>query len=52
MKFVGFHTEDRVVTSSRAAWNGPLASIEPPFHFRPHFGWIGAIEAARNSLAA
>jgi hypothetical protein len=52
LDFVPFKPDELIVTSDRPEWNGPLASIEPPFHFRPHFGWVGAIEAKRTRLAA
>ena len=29
-----------------------LDQIESTFHFRPHFGWVGAIENNRQSLSA
>lgn len=36
------------VISNQKRWHGPLRDIsgDQVFHFRPHFGWIGAIERA------
>jgi uncharacterized protein (DUF362 family) len=31
--------------SNRPAWTGPVDQLSEPFQFRPHFGWIGAIES-------
>jgi len=37
---------DIVAASNVPAWNGPLSGWRPEdsLHFRPHFGWTGAIE--------
>jgi uncharacterized protein (DUF362 family) len=50
----GFHLRDPDLTpfsaeairivSNRAAWCGPVDELSDPFRFRPHFGWVGAIE--------
>jgi len=32
------------VLSNRPAWMGPLDRLHDAFAFRPHFGWVGAIE--------
>jgi hypothetical protein len=50
--FVRFKPEDIQVVSNRPAWNGALNTMEEVFHFRPHFGWVNAIEANRQSLSA
>jgi uncharacterized protein (DUF362 family) len=42
--FVDFRPEGIEVVSNKPAWNGRLDQIEETFAFRPHFGWIGAIE--------
>jgi uncharacterized protein (DUF362 family) len=33
------------IASNRPAWSGPINQFSNPFRFRPHFGWIGAIES-------
>jgi uncharacterized protein (DUF362 family) len=50
--FVRFRPQDIQVVSNRPAWNGSLETIEDLFHFRPHFGWVNAIELSRQSLSA
>lgn len=42
--FVEFKPEDLRLSSNHPAWNRPLAEISDTFRFRPHFGWVGAIE--------
>jgi hypothetical protein len=42
--FVPFTADEIVVISNKPAWAGRLREIESTFHFRPHFGWVGAIE--------
>jgi len=32
------------VISDHAPWNGLLDELTETFQFRPHFGWVGAIE--------
>lgn len=44
LSFVPFAPEDIEVVSNQPAWTGRLSQISPPFKFRPHFGWAGAIE--------
>jgi uncharacterized protein (DUF362 family) len=41
-----FTFDDITLLSNDAAWRGALPQLaaKPPFHFTPHFGWIGAIE--------
>lgn len=38
------------VVSNHAAWSGPLVDVpaRAGFQFRPHFGWVGAVERARE----
>jgi uncharacterized protein (DUF362 family) len=42
--FVSFQPDEIQVVSNRAEWAGKLAQILDMFQFRPHFGWVGAIE--------
>jgi uncharacterized protein (DUF362 family) len=44
LPLVDFSYEDIAVTSNVPEWNGPLETRQFPFKFRPHFGWVGAIE--------
>lgn len=46
-----FKSEDIEVASSAAEWSGRLSTMENTFGFRPHFGWVGAIENDRKALA-
>lgn len=43
-RFAEFRAEDLQVSSDRPAWNGPLARLTEDFGFKPHFGWVHAIE--------
>ncbi len=52
MNFVPFAAADIEVTSNVKAWTGKLNQIDQTFHFRPHFGWIGAIEKQAKALSA
>ncbi|MGH9082171.1 MAG: DUF362 domain-containing protein [Acidimicrobiales bacterium] len=45
-----FRSEDVLVVSDNADWSGPLAEMRGPFAFRPHFGWVGAIEATGTGV--
>ncbi|HTD85548.1 MAG TPA: DUF362 domain-containing protein [Candidatus Binatia bacterium] len=51
MNFVPFAAEDIEVLSNCAAWAGKLSQIEDTFQFRPHFGWVGAIEKQAKALS-
>jgi uncharacterized protein (DUF362 family) len=44
--FAPFRASEIEVVSNRIEWNKLLAEIddETVFRFRPHFGWVGAIE--------
>jgi hypothetical protein len=44
-----FAYDDIVVTSTHSPWNRPLSdiSLDECFTFRPHFGWVGHVEADR-----
>jgi uncharacterized protein (DUF362 family) len=44
LSFVDFMPEDVRVVSNQPGWNGGLEEMKDTFHFRPHFGWLGAIE--------
>lgn len=47
LPLVDFSYGDIVVTSNDDGWNRPLADIplDACFKFRPHFGWVGHVEA-------
>jgi len=42
--FVPFGPDEIQLISNRAEWRGSLDEIKGAFRFKPHFGWIGAIE--------
>ena len=44
LDFVSFEPSDIQVNSNKPEWSGKMDSISDTFHFRPHFGWTGAIE--------
>lgn len=46
LNFTPFAAAELLVRSDQSRWNKPLAafSAQDVFHFRPHFGWTGAIE--------
>src|SRR3989441_11898238 len=48
--FVPFTADEIEVISNHPAWPGRLREIESTFHFRPHFGWVGAIENEHAAL--
>lgn len=48
LNFVSFAPEDIEVVSDNIDWHGRLAEMRGTFEFRPHFGWVGAIEARRE----
>ena len=52
LNFVPFAPDDIKVISNRPAWSGNLDRMEETFTFRPHFGWVGAIESCRQSVTA
>lgn len=49
MSFVPFQASDIEVTSNKPAWCGPMENMDETFAFRPHFGWVGAIESDTKS---
>lgn len=52
LNFVDFTPEQIEVVSNKAAWRGGIDQMEEVFAFRPHFGWINAIENSRQALTA
>src|SRR5439155_14942888 len=52
LNFVPFRPEAIEVNSNKPAWTGKIHQIEETFDFRPHFGWVGAIENNRRALTA
>ncbi len=51
LSFVDFGASDIRVVSNKAEWNGGLDQISGTHHFRPHFGWVGAIEKRGPAVA-
>jgi len=49
LNFVPFSPDEIVVVSSRPAWTSRLDAIQETFDFKPHFGWVGAIEKRRHT---
>ncbi|MGE4178393.1 MAG: DUF362 domain-containing protein [Limisphaerales bacterium] len=45
----GFEPSALRICSNVPTWNGPLTTIDRVFEFRPHFGWVGAIERRMGS---
>jgi hypothetical protein len=50
--FASFAPGDIRVITNHSAWQGALDDISETFHFRPHFGWTGAIEANRREIGS
>jgi uncharacterized protein (DUF362 family) len=50
LNFVPFQAEDIEVLSNKPAWAGRLHQLSETFSFRPHFGWVGAIEKKAASV--
>jgi uncharacterized protein (DUF362 family) len=44
LRFTSFQPEEIHVDSRRSEWQGELRQFPIAFRFRPHFGWVGAIE--------
>ena len=42
--FIPFQPSDINLASNKQEWDGPLSQARALFAFRPHFGWVGAIE--------
>ena len=51
LNFVGFAPDDVRVVSNRAEWCGPVDAMKDVMCFRPHFGWVGAIERSGKQEA-
>lgn len=51
MNFTPFQSSDIQVLSNHAPWRGGIQSMTGAAEFRPHFGWVGAIESRGQSLA-
>ena len=49
LNFTPFTPDSIHVDSSRPEWRGRLDELRSWFRFRPHFGWVGAIERKDNS---
>lgn len=52
LNYVPFAPRDIRVISNKPAWNGPLNTLQETLEFRPHFGWVGAIENSKQALSA
>lgn len=52
LPIVHFAYEAIQVVSNQQLWNGPLTDLSHRFgfNFRPHFGWLGAIEMDRENV--
>src|SRR6185295_2164997 len=44
LSFAGVQPEEIQVFSNQPAWNGRMDDLRETFQFRPHFGWVGAVE--------
>ncbi len=42
--FIPFLSSEISLSSNNPEWDGPLGQAGDRFAFRPHFGWVGAIE--------
>lgn len=52
LSFALFGHADVEIISNRAEWSGRLEAMTDTFQFKPHFGWVGAIESNRRALTA
>lgn len=52
LSFVDFTPSEIEVHSNHKPWRGKIDQMEDLFTFRPHFGWVGAIENSRQALSA
>lgn len=50
--FVAFAPEHVEIVSNHAPWAGKLDAMNDTFHFKPHFGWAGAIENTAQAVRA
>lgn len=42
-----FQPSEVEVISNKASWHGKMQEMDDTFAFRPHFGWVGAVESPR-----
>ncbi|HYE32585.1 MAG TPA: DUF362 domain-containing protein [Methylomirabilota bacterium] len=52
LSFVPFAPEQMTVVANRESWSGPLSQMTDTFAFKPHFGWVGAIEQQTRTVVA
>jgi uncharacterized protein (DUF362 family) len=51
LNFVPFEPAEIQIISNKPAWSGTMQEMDETFSFRPHFGWVGAIERRQSALA-
>jgi uncharacterized protein (DUF362 family) len=51
LNFVSFDPDEIQIISNKPAWSGTMEEMDESFTFRPHFGWVGAIERSESVLA-
>lgn len=44
LDFVGFTPDSVRIVSNQPSWCGGLSTLRDTYRFKPHFGWVGAIE--------
>ena len=49
--FIPFPPSDISLVSNKPEWDGPLGQAGALFAFKPHFGWVGAIEREPENQA-
>ena len=49
--FIPFRPSDINLASNKPEWDGPLGQMGGRFAFKPHFGWVGAIEREPENKA-
>ena len=49
--FIPFRSSDISIASNKSEWDGPLGQAGDRFAFKPHFGWVGAIELEPRNQA-
>ena len=49
--FIPFRPSDISLVSNKPEWDGPLGQAGDRFAFKPHFGWVGAIELEPGNQA-
>lgn len=54
LPLAAFRYQDLEIASNRTEWRGTLADVraESTYHFKPHFGWRGAIEWVGSQTGA